>query len=186
MRYRDQDYYLLGAAVDGFLKTVRGPQADAWDMLKAEVFQPIGISRAPAVRTREADGTRGIVWFNAGYYPTLDDLAKIALLYQDGGICEGRQILHPDLTRELLEARDAMVKNGDRSLPRTVAGSMAGEGELYKMGFHFRPCIDVGNTMRGYQPTMRGSGENEVVLHPQGMVSIRIAKAADTPPQTRP
>ena len=27
MRYRDQDYYLLGAAIEGFLKSVRGPRS---------------------------------------------------------------------------------------------------------------------------------------------------------------
>src|SRR5256885_1894467 len=69
MRYRDQDFYLLGVAIDRFLKSVRGPEADAWEMLQSEVFAPIGIAHAPAVRTREAGGKEGIVWFNAGYYP---------------------------------------------------------------------------------------------------------------------
>src|SRR5438876_6672863 len=54
MRYRDQDYFLLGAAIDGFLKTVRGPQADLWEMVRTEVFAPIGIHQAPLVKTREA------------------------------------------------------------------------------------------------------------------------------------
>ena len=40
VRYRDQDFYLLGAALDRFLKSVRGPGADAWDMLLEEVFAP--------------------------------------------------------------------------------------------------------------------------------------------------
>jgi CubicO group peptidase (beta-lactamase class C family) len=178
MRYRDQDYYLLGAAVDGFLKTVRGPRADAWEMLKREVFACIGISQAPAVRSLGSGGAQGIVWFNAGYYPTLDDLAKIALLYQSGGAHAGSQILHPGLTRQLLEARDAIVKKGDRSLERGVD---AGDGELYKMGFHFRPYIDSGSSQRGYLPTMWGSGESELVLYPDGFVSIQIAKAAELP-----
>jgi len=52
MRYRDQDYYLLGAAIEGFLKSVRGPQADLGDMVQSEVFTPIGIHQAPTVRTR--------------------------------------------------------------------------------------------------------------------------------------
>jgi CubicO group peptidase (beta-lactamase class C family) len=159
MRYRDQDYYLLGAAIDGFLKTARGPRADAWKMLREEVFTPIGVSHAPAVRSPGS-----VVWFNAGYYPTLDDLAKIALLYQAGGAYEGRQILHAGLTRELLQGRDAIVKNGDPS----------GDGELYKMGFHFRPYMDPRSSKRSYLPTMWGFGENEVVLYPDGSVGIQI------------
>ena len=38
MRYRDQDYYLLGAAIQGFLKSVRGPQADLGEMVQNEVL----------------------------------------------------------------------------------------------------------------------------------------------------
>jgi hypothetical protein len=40
LRYRDHDYYLLGAAIDGYLKSIRGPEADVWEMLVAEVFEP--------------------------------------------------------------------------------------------------------------------------------------------------
>jgi hypothetical protein len=81
MRYRDQDYYILGAAIDGFLKSVRGPQADLGDMVQTEIFTPIGIHQTPIVKTRESGGRDGLLWCNAGYYPTLDDLAKIAMLY---------------------------------------------------------------------------------------------------------
>ena len=116
VRYRDQDFYLLGAAIDAFLKSMRGPAADLWDMLEAEVFAPIGIAHAPAVRTQEADGREGAVWLNAGYYPTLDDLAKIALLYQAGGAHDGVQILNRQLTLDLLAARDALREDGDQSV----------------------------------------------------------------------
>ena len=179
MRYRDQDFYLLGVAIDGFVKSMRGPGADVWDMLQGEVFEPIGIAHAPIVRTREAKGRRGIPWFNAGYYPTLDDLAKIALLYQSRGAYGGEQILHRSLTEELLTAREALPKRGDLSLGGK-GGSAANTdvGELYKMGFHFRPY--VGASGKQYRlPTMWGAGESEVILYPNGLVSIVIAKALE-------
>lgn len=182
MRYRDQDFYLLGVAIDCFVKTLRGPDADVWDMLRGEVFEPIGIAHAPAVRTREAKGRRGIPWLNAGYYPTLDDLAKIALLYQSRGAHGGEQILHRSLTEDLLAAREALPKRGDLSLrARVSAGASAEEGELYRMGFHFRRYVGSrGN--RYYLPTMWGAGESEVILYPNGLVSIVIAKALGLPP----
>jgi hypothetical protein len=37
MRYRDQDFYLAGVAIDAFLKSIRGPDADVWEMLRSEV-----------------------------------------------------------------------------------------------------------------------------------------------------
>lgn len=82
--------------------------ADLWDMLTQEVLIPIGIHQAASVRTREPGGRDGFIWANAGYYPTLDDLATIELLYQRGGAHQGRQLLHRLLTLDLLaaEAKD--------------------------------------------------------------------------------
>jgi hypothetical protein len=181
VRYRDQDFYLLGAALEGFLKSQRGPQADLWDMLKTEVFAPIGIRHAPAVRTREPGGRDGLVWLSAGYYPTLDDLAKIALLYQDRGAHGGAQILHRQLTEDLLAARDALVKSGDASVRRRGPPGNGEDGGLYRMGFHFTPYVGSLNHQLHYLPTISGSGENEVILYPNGLVSIRTAKAAELP-----
>jgi hypothetical protein len=182
MRYRDQDFYLLGVAIDRFVKTVRGAHADAWDMLQSEVFEPIGIAHAPTVRTREPRSRRGLPWFNAGYYPTLDDLAKIALLYQSRGAHRGEQILHRILTEELLTARGAIAKEADLSLGLEEGGDPPGAGgELYKMGFHFRPYTGAAGK-RYYLPTMWGAGESEVILYPNGFISIVIAKALELAP----
>ncbi len=181
VRYRDQDFYLLGAALDGFLKSVRGADADVWEMLKVEVFAPIGIRHAPAVRTREAGGRDGLIWFNAGYYPTLDDLAKIALLYQDRGAHGGVQILHRQLTEELLAARGALPKTGDASVRGAGTPEGAAQAGRYRMGFHFTPYVGSASHTLHYLPTISGSGENEVILYPNGLVSIRTAKAAGLP-----
>jgi CubicO group peptidase (beta-lactamase class C family) len=168
-RYRDQDFYVLGAAIDAFVKSLRGPDADAWDMLCEEVFEPIGIPAAPAVRTREAAGRRGLVCFNAGYYPTLDDIAKIASLYQRAGEWGGRQILHRELTQRLLCATEV------------------GQSTHYMMGFHFTPYPGSTGGPLQYLPTMWGSGESEVILYPNGMISIRVGKLTESarPPAHR-
>ena len=182
VRYRDQDFYLLGAAIDGFLKSMRGPSAEIWSMLIEEVFRPIGILHAPAVRTREAPDRDGLVWFNAGFYPSLDDLAKIALLYQHRGAHAGRQLLHRELTTDLLAARDAMQKDGDSSLNRTAPESAADRAEFYKMGFHFVPYVGSKSHRRHDLPTMSGFGENEVTLYPNQMISIVMGNAAKFSP----
>jgi hypothetical protein len=181
MRYRDQDHYLLGIAVDRFLKSVRGPDADAWKMLQEEVFQPIGIAHAPAVRTREPGGRDGPVWFNAGYYPTLDDLARIALLFEDEGRHGDRQLLHRELTRDLLAARGAIDKKGDGSFSATDVRPDSPPASLYKMGFHFTPYVGSRSHQLRYLPTMSGFGDNEVILFPGRVVAIRAAKVAEVP-----
>ena len=185
MRYRDQDFYLLGAAINGFLKSVRGPSADVWQMLEAEVFAPIGILHAPAVRTREADGHLGQVWFNAGYYPTLDDLAKIALLYQHRGEHAGQQILNRELVGVLLAGRDALVVSGDRALGPQASPPGADTAEHYRLGVHYMPYRSARDNTKRFIPAMTGSGENEVILFPNGLISIRTAKAAALPDGTK-
>jgi len=180
VRYRDQDFYLLGIAIDGFLQQVRGDvHADLWTMLAKEVFAPIGIFRTPAVHTQEPDG-QGHVWANAGYYPTLDDLAKIALLYQHRGEWGGHALLHRGLVEDLLSAKGALEKTGDATRPSGATGPIP----RYRMGFHFLPYAAL-QTGRGYEvPSMQGSGENEVILAPNGLISIRTAKAAGLPEGT--
>ena len=181
-RYRDQDFNLLGIAIDNFLKSVRGPKADIWEMLQADVFKPIGIHHAPIVRTREPGGRDGQAWFQAGYYPTMDDLAKIATFFRDKGMHKGVQILHRQLTEDLLSARDAIRKKTDMSLDRSPIPDDAGTDEgLYKMGFHFNPYIGSKSGKRFFLPTISGSGANEVILFPNGLISIRAGKASELP-----
>lgn len=182
MRYRDHDYYLLGVAIDAFLKSVRGPEADLWNMLGQEVFAPIGIQQAPAVRTRESGGRDGVVWANAGYYPSIDDLAKIALLYQRHGENDGRQLLHRQLTTDLLAAKNAIVQTGDASLG-SVAPSNADESQrLYLMGMRFIRYVGSRSRKMFEIPAMHGSGDNRVTLYPNGIITVQMAKAAELPP----
>lgn len=181
MRYRDHDMFMLGLAVDGFVKAMRGPEADAWNMVAEEVLRPIGIFHAPLVRTREPGGRDGPAWFSAGYYPTLDDLAKIALLFQDQGMHDGKPLLHRRLTAAVLEARDALDKDGDGSDGLPVVRDGEKPANLYRMAFHFTPFTGSASGKRLYLPTMSGYGENIVTLFPGRIVSIRTAKVGEVP-----
>lgn len=143
MRYRDHDFYLLGAALEGFLKSVRGPDADIWDMLRSEVFSPIGIHHAPIVRTREPGAKDGLAWLCAGYYPTLDDLAKIATLYQDHGAHDGRQILDASLTAAVFSTADTIRQNTDMSVERRLPPAGDEREMLYKWVFITTPMSDA-------------------------------------------
>jgi hypothetical protein len=181
MRYRDQDYFLLGLAIDRFLKSVRSPQADLWQMLSDEVFKPIGIHHAPAVRTLEPGGARGVIWANAGWYPTLDDQAKIALLLQAGGAHRGQQLLHRGLTADLLAARGALHIKGDRSRDFPVAEPSTGDN-MYRMGYWFPQHVGSASGKTFLLPSMQGSGDNRVTIYPNGIIALQMAKAAELPP----
>src|SRR5258707_15344551 len=45
------------------------------------------------------------------------------------------------------------------------------------MGFHFLRYVNAGGTVE-YLPSMHGSGDNEVILYPNQMISIVMAKAS--------
>jgi hypothetical protein len=181
MRYRDHDFYLLGAALDGFLKSVKGPSADLWDMLRSEVFAPIGIHHAPIVRTREAGAKQGLAWLSAGYYPTLDDLAKIAVLYQDGGAHGGVQILDRKLTAAIFSTDDTIRQSTDMAMGHSLPPEGDQQELLYKMGFHYFPYLSARTGKRIYLPTMRGSAGNLITLYPNHVVSMRLTKAWPMP-----
>ena len=70
------------------------------------------------------------------------------------------------------------MKAGDASVGRPPLQADSG---LYKMGFHFTPYVGSASHKRYYLPTMSGSGENEVILYPNRLISIRMAKAAELP-----
>ena len=85
--YSDINFILLGIAIDNFLKSVRGPKADIWEMLQADVFKPIGIHHAPIVTTRELVG-----WIEAAHPNTTwtTSVCTGSLLLGAAGVLEGQ------------------------------------------------------------------------------------------------
>ncbi len=51
------------------------------------------------------------------------------------------------------------------------------EDGLYEMGFHFLRYVNSTGNVE-YLPSMHGSGDNEIILYPNQMVSIVMAKAS--------
>ena len=92
-RYNTTHTFVLAAAMDAYLKRREGPTAHLWDMVVEEVYRPIGVFHAPMLHTIEADGSRGVPILGYGLYPTIDDVAKLTTLLQNGGRHDGRQLL---------------------------------------------------------------------------------------------
>lgn len=169
-RYRDQDMYLLGVAMDNFLKSKQGASADLWSMLEKEVLQPIGIHYAPINRTIESDGSAGQPLMAFGYYPTIGDMVHIARLYQNGGMLGGTQILYAPRVRALLPGRRPF------GLP---TGERLRFGETTYFNAFWVVPYAAANGCRIYYPRMIGWGGNIVALLPGGMSGIRVAKSEE-------
>jgi len=167
-RYNSINTFVLSAAMNEFLQSQEGPDADIWDMVVEEVYNPIGIQHAPIMRTHESDGSKGLPIFGYGLYPTVDDVAKVADLYHSGGRHQGRQLLHVGKLSE------AMYKVDGVGLPTGERNSYG--DALYHMSFWSMPYRAENGAF--YQiPYMSGFGGNHVALLPNGMTVFRFADA---------
>jgi hypothetical protein len=169
-RYRDQDMFVLGVAMDRFLKAKEGPQASLWSMLEQEVYGPIGIHYAPINRTIEADGSRGQPMMAFGYYPTIGDMVKIARLYQNEGRSGGAQLLYSPRIHLLLHPQ------GPLGLP---SGTKTRFGETYYYNAFWMNAFQSHEKCQVLYPVMEGWGGNLVALFPDGLTAVRVAKASE-------
>jgi hypothetical protein len=167
-RYRDQDMFILGVAMDRFLKSKEGPAANIWSMLQHEVMEPIGIHHAPTNRTIEADGSAGQPLMAYGYYPTVGDMVLLARLYQSGGKHGRQPILYEPRIRELLPGPKPRGFSTGERLP---------EGETTYLNAFWFTSYNASQDCRVFYPRMIGWGGNIVALLPGGSVGIRIAKS---------
>lgn len=101
-RYRDQDLFVAGAAMDAVWKHNRGPDADLFAMVEHEVLRPIGCGPVDINRTLEEDGARGVPVTACGLFLGLDDVGRLGRLLSSRGRHEGTQLLEP-LVRECLD-----------------------------------------------------------------------------------
>lgn len=167
-RYNSINTFILSAAMDAFLKIKEGPDTDIWNMVLAEVYRPIGIFHAPIMRTIEPDGSRGLPIFGYGLCPTVDDVAKLSILLQNGGRHQGRQLL----ARERLA--EALCRTNVIGLP---TGERDQYGEVtYHMGFNGLPFRCKDRRVRRI-PVSTGFGGNHWVILPNGITAFRFCDA---------
>jgi hypothetical protein len=166
-RYRDQDMFMLGIAMDNYVKRKAGAAASVWNMLSTEVFEPIGIHDAPINKTLEPAGREGPPLMAFGYYPTIGDIARIARLYQHFGANQGQQLLYAPTIR------DIFARTPQPGLP---TGEAAPSGEVFYFNTFWKAPYTTPQGCKVYYPQMEGWGGTVVALFPGKLTAIRIAK----------
>jgi len=167
-RYRDQDMYMLGVAMDAFIKEHEGRNASLWSMINREVYEPIGIYYATSSRTLEPDG-EGVPLMGFGLYATIDELVKVSRLYHARGFWHGNQILYAPRIDELTAG------TAPRGLP-TGDHTRFGETTYFNAFWHIR--YDAREGCKLYIPQMVGWGSNLVALYPGGLTAMHLAHLA--------
>lgn len=165
-RYRDQDLFMAGAAMDALWKRHAGPDADLFAMVANEVYEPIGIRGADINRTIEPDGGPGLPLAAFGLYLGIDDIAALGSLIAHGGRHDGERLL---CARLLADATDGDAAKG---LP---TGTFTIDGEVtYRQAYWQLPY----RTRRGRLvriPSMRGYGGNIIQPLWNGITCFRLA-----------
>lgn len=161
LRYTSAQTFVLAAAMDALLKSEDGPDAHLWERLNDAVFRPIGIHHMTMIQVPDDPGGPGIPLLASGLRLTVDHLAKIVTLLQNGGSYDGQQLLHPALVDE------ALYRTGQvEGLP---SGKQFDDGDqAYHMSFWSLPHrSDQGGYFQ--IPFMSGAGGNTIFLAPNGV-----------------
>jgi hypothetical protein len=165
-RYRDQDIFVAGAAMDRLLERHAGTRTTLWSMVDDDVYRRIGASGLSLTHTGDPEQDRPIPVSAFGLFATLDSLAKIAQLLQAGGHADGEQILNRGLTAALL---------GRSGAPPRPTGQFVEGGEYgYRQAMWYAPFRSRSGDLH-HVPCMLGYGGNGVVLMPNGISGLRLA-----------
>ena len=164
-RYRDQDLYITGVALDVMLKRLRGPDARLWDMVRDEVYRPAGIFHAVKFHTVESDPSKEVPLSDAGLLLTMDNIARLGKLILDRGKIRDQQVLDPQMLDEIFDHRT------EKGLP---TGTYTTDGEIrYHAGTWHLPYRSLDGKLY-WIPTMRGYGGQIIQTLPNGTTVFRF------------
>lgn len=98
--YASTNLFVLSYALQHYVEKKEDKKICYWDLVHENVLVPIGAEYFTLRHTVESDGSKGIPILAYGAYPTLDEAAKIALLFSNNGNYKGQQLLHREKVRE--------------------------------------------------------------------------------------
>jgi CubicO group peptidase (beta-lactamase class C family) len=158
--YASTNYFVLSYAMQHYAEEKEGPGVFYWDLVHDDVLIPIGAEQFTVLHTLERDASPGIPLLAYGATPTLDEAAKIALLFTNEGAHEGKQLLHRKRTQEaLFRSEWPGYPTGDSAI-------------TYRDSFWSRtvdtPACSVTVTY------MEGHGANHVLLLPNEVIVLRF------------
>lgn len=103
--YRTFDTFIVTRAMQNYLVTREGADADIFNFVVEEIYQPLGMGPGvfSTLRTRD-DNWQGQPYGGYGLWWIPDDLAKIStFLNVDHGQIDGIQVLNPDMLDDALQ-----------------------------------------------------------------------------------
>ncbi len=158
--YRTSDTFILTRAMQNYLQTKEGSNADIYQFVVDEVYRPLELGPGVFTTMRTAENNwQGQAEGGYGQWWIPDDIAKIGtLLILDNGKINGEQVLQPDLLAASLQQ-----KPNDR-------GVQIDSQRMYNNSFwanHY--TTPNGFDCEFWVPQMLGVSGNVVALIPNGI-----------------
>lgn len=157
--YHTADTYVLGTAMQAFLRQKTGASADTYaDLIVAPLWEPLGLSATSRITRRTYDVTAQ-PFTGWGLTFVRDDIARIADFLARGAEIHGRSVVDRDLLAAALQRVPA------------ARGLAAGAPNYrYQHGFWARDVASlIGCPRPVWVPFLSGFGGISVVLFPNGI-----------------
>lgn len=165
--YGPTNTFVLSYALQKYVESKEGKSINYWDLVHDNVLVPIGAEFFSLRQTIESNEKKGIPLLSYGATPTLDEAAKIALLFLNEGNYMGQQLLHKQRTREALGLTNWKGYSTNNDF----------RGSNYHHGFWSKP---VKTERCNIQVTyMLGYGENYVLFLPSNIIVFRFMDEHD-------
>ena len=164
--YASANFFVLSYALQQYVKEKEGENANYWDLVHQNVLIPIGAAHFSLLHTIEEED-KAIPILALGALPTIDEAAKIALLFANDGAYEGQQLLSKKRVREVFgkaEWKGYSTNNDFR-------------GSGYQHAFWSKEIRTGGCKTR--VTYMLGFGENYVVFLPSKAIIFRFLDEHD-------
>lgn len=104
--YASTNLFVLSYALQQYVEKKEGRKVNYWDLVRENVLAPIGAEHFNVLHTIEEDENKAIPVLAYGALPTIDEAAKIALLFANEGRFEGKQILNKERVKEIFGKTD--------------------------------------------------------------------------------
>lgn len=165
--YASTNLFVLSYALQKYVEEKEGHKVNYWDLVVQNVLEPIGATYFTVLHTLEEDDKKAIPILAYGALPTIDEAAKIALLFANEGRFEGMQILNKERVKEVFGETDWKGHTTNNDF----------RGSNYQHAFWSKEIKTRNCKIKATY--MLGFGENYVVFLPSEAIIFRFLDEHD-------
>ena len=191
--YHSIDAFLLAQGMSGFLQSKAGPDADVFNLVRDDVYEPIGWSPGALTTIRSDNAAqqggpsapgRPVGYF--GLFMDVDDVAKLATFFQNLGEVNGRQLVSRAMMLSAMQR--SATNDGVAAIARDDLGTgdggdgdstAAAGGSRYANGLWAYPSITAARGCAIRLPYFSGAGGITIVMYPNGATYYEFSDAGD-------